>query len=297
MRAQLLESLRARIRAAERREDGGDVLSWEALSEAVGLLSHRRSQGLDLEALVTAGLLFFHRAMRQRPERRLVEMVAAAQLLGPVYASAPHLVPARVRAFYANGQDPWEHFSAGTGFTTDPYVWWELHKDPTQRYLVSDEDRAGLACLSLALALLRLARLSAGPSHPLLPQVLTGTAALLGLYRAATGDLAACREAVEVGRAALRELPRATRRADSPSPTPGWPPSNWPGGWRTGRPPSWRSAASARRSPWARTRTAAAASTSGARSRSWRDWWTTRSPCSRRWRCSTRQPTAPGRRR
>ncbi|MCC0100270.1 CHAT domain-containing protein [Streptomyces flavotricini] len=207
MRAQLLESLRARIRAAERREDGGDVLSWEALSEAVGLLSHRRSQGLDLEALVTAGLLFFHRAMRQRPERRTVEMVAAAQLLGPVYASAPHLVPARVRAFYANGQDPWEHFSADTGFTTDPSVWWELHKDPTQRYLVSDEDRAGRAYLSLALALLRLARLSAGPSHPILPQLLTGTAALLGLYRAATGDLAACREAVEVGRAALRELP------------------------------------------------------------------------------------------
>ncbi|WP_406388824.1 CHAT domain-containing protein [Streptomyces sp. NBC_00211] len=207
VRAQLLESVRARIRAAERSEGGGDVLSREALSEAVDLLSHRRAQDLDLEALVTAGLLFFHRAMRQRPERRLVEMVAAAQLLGPVYASAPHLVPGRIRAFYAGGQDPWEHFSAETGFTTDPHVWWELHKDPTQRYLASDDDRAGRAYLSLALALLRLARLSAGPSHPLLPQLLTSTATLLSLYRAATGDLAVCREAVEVGRAALRELP------------------------------------------------------------------------------------------
>ncbi|KPI34244.1 hypothetical protein OV450_5948 [Actinobacteria bacterium OV450] len=205
VRAQLLESVRARIRAAEHGEDGGDVLSREALSEAVGLLSRRRPQDLDLEALATAGLLFFHRALRQRPERQLVETAAAAQLLGPVYARAPHLVPGRVRAFYAAGHDPWEDFSAETGFTTDPHVWWELHKDPAQQYLASDDDRAGLACLSLALALLRLARLSAGPSHPLLPRLLTSTSTLLTLYRVATGDLAVCREAVEVGRAALRE--------------------------------------------------------------------------------------------
>lgn len=187
----------------ERGADGGNVLSREALSEAVGLLSHRSPRGLDLEALVTAGLLFFHRAMRQRPERRLVEMAAAAQLLGPVYAHAPHLVPGRIRTFYAGGNDPWAHFSADTGFTTDPYVWWELHQDPTARYLDSDDQ----ADLSLAMALLRLARLSAAPSHPHLPQVLTSLASLLSLYRAATGDLAVCREAVEVGQAVLREPP------------------------------------------------------------------------------------------
>ncbi|MGW2640204.1 CHAT domain-containing protein [Streptomyces sp. NPDC001348] len=203
VRERLLERVDARIRDAERGHAGGDVLSREALSETVALLTHRRPDGVDAQVLRTAGLLFLHRAARRPPDRRLVEMVAAAQLLGPAYAHDPNQVPEIVRLFYATGNDPWEYFSTESGFTTDPYVWWELHKEPGARYLRSDDP----ADLALALDLLRLARQSGSPSHPHLPRVLTLLATLLSMHRAATKNPAVCREAVEVGQAALRALP------------------------------------------------------------------------------------------
>lgn len=201
MREELLAKVTART-AAARGADPETVLSREALAEAVGLLAHRRPGGIDLEVLAAAGTLFFHRFLVQRADRRLIELVAAGQLLGPVYAVRPAAVPDAVRAFYAGGNDPWETFSRQTGFTTDPEVWRRLGQEPTQRYFTTDD----LADLRLAVDLLRLARASATPDHPDLVTVANTFATLLSLLRAATHDPQDCEDAAEACRFVLARL-------------------------------------------------------------------------------------------
>jgi hypothetical protein len=199
----MLKKVVARVQAAQEGTGADDVLSGEALAEVVALLAHRRSPGADLEVLTACGLLFFHRSRVQHPERRIVEVVAAGQLLGPVHVHRPSAVPALVRSFYEGGIDPREYFSTETGFTTDPEVWWALHLEPAARYLESGD----LAELSLCVGLLRLARTSAAPEHPSLLRVLATLGVQLGMLRAATHDPATCAEAVEVCGSALDRMP------------------------------------------------------------------------------------------
>ncbi|MFE2969186.1 CHAT domain-containing protein [Streptomyces sp. NPDC059340] len=203
MRESMLRKVVARVRAAEAGAGADHVLSGEALTEAVRLLAHRQGPGIDLDALTACGLLFFHRSRVQHPERRIVEVVAAGQLLGPVHVHRPSVVPALVRSLYEGGIDPWEYFSTETGFTTDPEVWWALHLEPAARHLESGD----LAELELCVGLLRLAGTSAAPDHPALVRVLARLGVQLGMLRAATHDPDTCAETVEVCGSALDRMP------------------------------------------------------------------------------------------
>lgn len=203
MRERLLTEVMARIAAAQSGADTSDLMSERALAEVVELLSSRHRGEADLPVLRAAGLLFHYRALRCAPETRLVQVAAACELLGPVYAVDPALTPWQVRAFYDGGRDPCEAFSVQTGFTTDPVVWWELARQRVARCPdVGDSDD-----LRLAVGLLRLARDSAGPDHPDLLKYLEALAALLSQLRAATRDPDVCREAAEVGRIVVALMP------------------------------------------------------------------------------------------
>ncbi|MFI0976244.1 CHAT domain-containing protein [Streptomyces sp. NPDC021093] len=190
-------------KVAEQGAGSDEVLSEKALHDAVRLLRHR-GPGIDLEVLTVCGLYFFRRFLAQSSERKLVEFVAAVQLLGPVHAAGTTPLPGMITSTYDSGICPWEHFSADTGFTTDPDVWWVLHLEPTARYTRSGDRATLLLCVDL----LRLARQAAGPDHPSLTRLLTMLSVQLGLLRAAlTEDREVCRESLEVCGLALDRIP------------------------------------------------------------------------------------------
>ncbi|MGW3726603.1 CHAT domain-containing protein [Streptomyces sp. NPDC000851] len=178
------------------------VLSREGLADAAALLARYRASGIDLPALKACGMLFFHRALRQgRGSRTSVrDSAAAGQLFAAVHVLSPDELPAPFNDMYRKlGMDPHDLFSSGTGFTTDPLVWWDLGFE----VLRSDPESMEVPHLTLVADLFRLTRLSATPDHPLYSDLIPMLGTRLCLLRSATQDVKVAAEAFEVCGTAL----------------------------------------------------------------------------------------------
>ncbi|MFE9168826.1 CHAT domain-containing protein [Streptomyces kebangsaanensis] len=197
MRQVLLERIRKRVGEAEAGAATERVLSREGLADAAALLARHRAPGIDLPALKACGMLFFHRALRlgQRSRTNAREFAAAVQLLAAVHVLVPSELPSLFNsAYHEVGMNPHDLFSSDTGFTTDPLVWWDLGLE----VLRSDPESMEVPHLTLGADLLRLARLSATPDHPLYPDLILMLGTRLCLLRSATQDVDVAAEAFEV---------------------------------------------------------------------------------------------------
>ncbi|MFF4039672.1 CHAT domain-containing protein [Streptomyces sp. NPDC001816] len=198
----LLERIRERVRMAEAGAAAEAVLSREGLADAAALLARHRSSGVDLAALKVCGMLFFHRALRQRRGSHSAarDSAAAGHLFAAVHVLSPGELPSRFNDMYRKlDVDPHTLFSEDTGFTTDPLVWWDLGFE----VLRSDPQSMAVPHLTLVADLFRLARLSATPDHLLYPDLIPMLGTRLCLLRSATQDTNVAAEAFEVCGTAL----------------------------------------------------------------------------------------------
>lgn len=210
MRRILLERIQKRVGLAEAGADAETVLSREGLADMAALLARHRAPGIDLPALKACGMLFIHRALRQRQGSHTLarDSAAAGHLLAAVHVLSPDELLPRFNDMYRRmGVDPHVLYSGDTGFTTDPLVWWDLGLE----VLRSDPESMEVPHLTLVADLFRLTRLSATPDHPLYPDFISMLATRLCLLRSATRAVQVAAEAFEVCGTALDLLPEHHR--------------------------------------------------------------------------------------
>jgi CHAT domain-containing protein/tetratricopeptide (TPR) repeat protein len=202
-RDDLLARVAARLGMAQTSGQAGFATTDDALADVVELLLARRP-GVDTPVLWAAGWTFFVRHT-ESPDRdaRLVNFVAACQLLGPVHATGLRSVPTAVSRFYEDN-DPGEYFSADTGFVTDAHVWRELARAYVGRYL----DHQDVPALRLCVGLMRLAVLAAAGDPRMRAHCQSLLASQVALLRPHVDDLAIGRVSLVENERALAELPK-----------------------------------------------------------------------------------------